>query len=106
MRSATLTLAGTALLTLTVTRADDAHTIDQIGRSFRPGVVTISRGDVLVFSNQDDFIHQIYVKSDAMSFDSNEQPPGENVSVSFPAVGTFAVRCHIHPRMNLTVIVK
>jgi plastocyanin len=106
MRSATLIFAGAIALTISAARADDSHMIVQMSRAFHPGEVTILRGEALVFSNRDDFIHQIYVKSDSMSFDSDEQPPGQNVSVSFPANGTFAVRCRIHPRMNLTVHVK
>lgn len=86
--------------------ADDGHTIVQQGRAFRPGEVTINHGDTLTFANQDEFIHQIYVKSDAMSFDSDEQPPGQSVQLKFPASGTFEVRCHIHPKMLLTVHAK
>ncbi len=86
--------------------ADDAHTIVQSGRAFHPGEVTIAKGESLTFSNRDEFIHQIYIKSDAMSFDSDEQPPGQDVPVKFPAAGTFEVHCHIHPKMALIVHVK
>jgi plastocyanin len=85
--------------------AQDTHTIVQMGRAFHPSETTIVPGETLVFSNHDDFIHQIYVKSNVMSFDSDEQPPGQNVSVTFPVAGTFQVRCHIHPKMSLIVTV-
>lgn len=87
-------------------QAEQTHAIDQRGRAFHPGEITISAGDMLVINNRDDFIHQIYVKSNAMSFDSDEQQPGTNVSVSFPVSGTFEVRCHIHPKMSLVVKVR
>jgi plastocyanin len=86
--------------------ADPARTIVQTGRAFHPGEISIVRGETLTFSNRDDFIHQVYVSSDAMSFDSDEQPPGVNVSVNFPTAGMFEVRCHIHPKMSLTVHVR
>jgi plastocyanin len=86
--------------------ADDGHTIVQAGRAFKPLEVTINHGETLVFSNRDEFIHQIYVKSDAMTFDSDEQPPGQDVPLKFPTAGTFEVHCHIHPKMTLTVHVK
>lgn len=86
--------------------ADAAHTVVQQGRTFHPGDVTLDRGDTLTIRNQDEFIHQIYVKSDAMNFDSDEQPPGQDVLVKFPTAGTFQVRCHIHPKMVLTVHIK
>jgi hypothetical protein len=41
-----------------------------------------------------------------MSFDSDEQPPGQNVTLRFPVTGTFEVRCHIHPKMDLVVHVR
>ena len=41
--------------------AADAHTIVQKGRASRPAEVSINRGESLTFTNNDDFIHQIYV---------------------------------------------
>jgi plastocyanin len=83
--------------------ADAGHTISQKGRAFRPTGVTINRGENLTFTNQDSFIHQIYVDG---LFDSDEKAPGENLNETFPSAGTFAVRCHIHPTMRMTVHVK
>jgi len=80
--------------------------VAQKHRSFSPSVVTIERGDSVEFSNDDEFLHQIYVDSKAMSFDSAEQPPGQTISVVFSQPGTFQVRCHIHPKMLLTVHVR
>ena len=80
--------------------------VAQKHRSFSPGVVTIQRGDSVDFSNDDEFLHQIYVDSKAMNFDSAEQLPGKTISVMFSQSGTFQVRCHIHPKMLLTVHVK
>ena len=80
--------------------------VAQKHRSFSPSVVTIERGDSVEFSNDDEFLHQIYVDSKAMNFDSAEQPPGQTIKVVFSQLGTFQVRCHIHPKMLLTVHVK
>lgn len=75
----------------------------QKGRAFRPGEVTINRGETLTFTNDDSFIHQIYVDG---LFDSEEKAPGENLNETFPRAGTFQVRCHIHPTMHMSVHVK
>ena len=83
--------------------ADPAHTVAQSGRAFHPGEVTINRGEQLTFTNNDDFIHQIYVVG---LFDSDEKAPGENLTESFTQAGTFVVRCHIHPKMKLVVHVR
>jgi plastocyanin len=83
--------------------AADRTTIVQKGRAFRPGDVTINKGDTITFTNDDSFIHQIYVDG---LFDSEERAPGENLNETFPQSGTFQVRCHIHPTMHMTVHVK
>ena len=91
------------LLPAAALAADPGHTVSQKGRAFRPVEVTINRGDALAFTNEDSFIHQIYVDG---LFDSEEKAPGEILSETFPSAGTFQVRCHIHPTMRMTVRVK
>ena len=83
--------------------ADAAHTIVQSGRTFRPAEVTVNRGESLTFTNNDEFIHQIFVIG---LFDSEEKSPGENLTENFTQTGTFEVHCHIHPKMKLIVHVK
>ena len=83
--------------------ADSAHTIVQSGRAFHPAEVTINKGETVTFTNDDSFIHQIYVDG---LFDSSEKAPGENLTETFPGTGTFQVRCHIHPTMRMSVHVK
>ena len=82
---------------------DGSRVISQKGRAFRPGEVTIDRNQSLAFTNEDSFIHQIYVDG---LFDSEEKGPGEVLNETFPRSGTFRVRCHIHPIMRLIVHVK
>src|SRR5215475_10973627 len=92
-------LLGLSLLAPAVALADD-HIIVQQGRAFRPAEITISRGESLTFTNNDEFIHQVYV---AGLFDTDEKAPGQNLTENFPDSGTFEVRCHIHPKMKLVV---
>jgi plastocyanin len=84
----------------------DASTIVQNGRAFHPNEITIAAGTTLDFNNKDEFIHQIYVDSQNFDYDSAEQPPGVVFHITFPDPGTYAIRCHIHPKMLLTVHVK
>ena len=83
--------------------ADSGHTVTQKGRAFHPAEATINHGESLTFTNEDSFIHQIYVDG---LFDSEEKVPRENLTETFPSAGTFQVRCHIHPTMHMTVHVK
>lgn len=90
---------GTGLLAL----AAQSHRIVQQGRAFNVAEIRIAAGDTLAFSNEDDFIHQIYIQSPTLNFDSAEQPPGEIITIRFPVAGAFEVHCHIHPKMLLKV---
>lgn len=81
-------------------------TVSQQGRAFTTQAIQIARGDIIRFFNADNFMHQIYVQSPALRFESDEQAPGETVDVRFPAAGAFEIRCHIHPKMLLKVGVQ
>jgi plastocyanin len=89
-----------------IAMAAQSHRIAQHGRAFAIGEVSIAAGDTLEFSNEDDFIHQIYVQSPELNFDSDEKAPGQLITVKFPVAGHFEVRCHIHPKMLLKVDVS
>ena len=91
------------LLPVPALAAAGDHVVSQKGRAFHPTEVAIARGETLTFTNEDSFIHQIYVDG---LFDSEEKAPGENLNETFPNAGTFQVRCHIHPTMRMTVRVK
>ena len=91
------------LLPASAMAAAGGHVIVQKGRAFRPAEITIGRNEPLTFTNEDSFIHQIYVVG---LFDSEEKGPGENLNETFPQAGAFQVRCHIHPTMRMTVHVR
>ncbi len=86
--------------------AAEIQQIVQKGRAFSPSSIEIGVGDTLRFSNEDEFLHQIYVKSPTFNFESAEQPPGQTVDLRFPVAGNFVVQCEIHPKMHLDVTVK
>ena len=86
--------------------AATVHTVSQKGRAFSQNQITITRGESIAFTNEDEFFHQIYVDSKGTTFDSDEQLPGQIIEVNFPRPGIFPVRCHIHPKMLLIVHVE
>jgi len=107
MSRTSLLLASALLATVFASDAyAETHTVVQSGRTFKPGEITINAGESVQFSNQDEFIHQVYVDSDKINYDSAEQQPGELITIPFPKSGDFPVRCHIHPKMLLIVHVK
>jgi plastocyanin len=96
----------TALGTLAVV-AQSQFVISQKGREFRPGTITIKRGDSVQVVNDDlDLRHHAYIDSDNFKYDSGDQEPGSKTSIGFPVAGDFDVLCAIHPKMKLVVHVK
>jgi plastocyanin len=90
-------------LVLAICPAAADAVVTQKSRAFRPTDVTVNRGETVTFTNDDSYIHQIYVEG---LFDSDEKAPGENLNETFPRSGSFQVRCHIHPTMRMTVHVR
>jgi plastocyanin len=91
---------------IAVALAADIHQISQKNRAFSLNSLSLVAGDVVQFSNDDDFIHQIYVQSDVFNVDTAESSPGDVITVPFTVTGTFEVHCHIHPKMRLVVTVQ
>jgi plastocyanin len=83
------------------------HTISQKGREFRPGEISIKRGETLQIVNDDaDLLHHVYIDAPKFSFDSGDQQPGSRTDITFVAPGDFEVLCAIHPKMRLMVHVQ
>src|SRR4051812_43761546 len=80
-----------------------AATVSQKSRSFRPGEISIARGETVTFTNEDSYIHQGYVSG---LFEPEKRARGENLNQPFQNSGTFQVACRIPPPMKLPVRVR
>lgn len=80
-----------------------AAVVSQKDRLFAPADLAIAAGSVVRFTNDDPFLHQIFVSSPTFSLDTDGQSPGQSVDVTFPTAGDFQVLCGIHPKMSLVV---
>ena len=98
-----LTAFTATLLVASVAAVAGVAIVSQKGRAFSVGTLQIARGDVVRFSNDDKFRHQIFVDAASFDYDSAEQDPGTSVEIHFPTAGSFEVRCHIHPKMLLKI---
>lgn len=105
-RSMPIIVLSLVAATATAALAGRTVVVSQQNRAFRVSEAQLSRGDVVRFTNDDTFLHQVFVRSPALDFESAEQEPGQAVEVRFPASGTFEVRCRIHPKMLLRVDVR
>jgi plastocyanin len=93
----------TALLLIPLAASAATVTVIQKDRRFNPTELSIKAGDSITFTNDDEFIHQMYVDG---LFDSDEKKPGQALTQVFSRTGTFEVHCHIHPKMKLVVRVN
>lgn len=99
--------AGSLVAFATLAIAQSQLVISQKGRQFRPGDVTVKRGEAVQIVNDDaDLRHHAYIDSDSLKYDSGDQEPGSKISIAFPVAGDFEVLCAIHPKMKLEVHVK
>lgn len=78
--------------------------VSQQKRSFGVRELRLKAGDEVVFVNDDYYGHNVY--SEGAEFDIGLQDPGESRTVTFETAGEYSVRCRIHPRMRLTVVVE
>jgi plastocyanin len=81
-------------------------TISQKSRMFSSEEVTIRKGGMVTFSNDDTVPHNIMSTSPGNEFNLGSQPPGASTDVTFKQAGEVSVICAIHPRMKMTVKVS
>jgi plastocyanin len=81
-------------------------TVSQHGLTFTKSSVTLTKGDRIVFTNEDDVIHNIHIFGPADDKDLGLQKPGATLSYTFDKAGAFTVRCNIHPSVKMAVTAK
>jgi plastocyanin len=77
--------------------------IHQKGRLFSTDGITVKKGEMLTFLNDDTVPHNIMSASHGNEFNLGSQPPGSSTDVTFKEAGDVTVICAIHPRMKMTV---
>lgn len=82
------------------------HIISQKGKQFNPGEIMIKAGESVTFKNDDDTSHNVFSTGENSKFNLGIQKPGAETKQSFAAAGETIIRCAIHPKMKLKVIVK
>ena len=96
-----------AIATVTnVALAAGSTTVNQADKKFSTTELTINKGDVIVFKNDDPFTHNVFSQSPGIAFELKVQKPGESSEIVFAREGTGEVKCAIHPQMKLKLTVK
>ena len=102
-----LTGLAVAAMLVTAQAATNEIIISQEGKKFVPGQVQAKVGDTLTFiNNEKRKRHNIYTRSDGFRYlKIKKQKPGDKDSVTIKNSGTAVIRCALHPKMKLTVVV-
>ena len=79
------------------------QTITQKGKLFSATEVSIKKGDVLNFLNDDNIVHNVMSTSAGNEFNVGAAKPGVSTPVTFKAAGNVQVICAIHPSMKMAV---
>jgi plastocyanin len=91
---------------VTSSLAGDPVTVGQQGLRFSSAELTVTKGQVVIFVNNDTTSHNIMVVGEGLSINGGLQSPGAEFRVPFSKAGTYAVSCGIHPKMKLAITVK
>ena len=102
-------LTGQALAAMIVTAqaAGKEIVISQKGKKFVPRTVQAKVGDILTFvNNEKRKRHNVYTRSEGFKYlKIKKQKPGDRDSVTLKTAGTAVIKCALHPKMKLTVVV-
>ena len=84
---------------------DEDPLISQRGRRFRPGVLTVEKGETVDFMNDDRVLHNVFSLSSISPFDLGNYKRGTSRSVTFEESGLARVYCNLHSKMVLNILV-
>ena len=89
-------------------QAASTITVGQHGLVFTQTAAALAKGDRIVFTNEDDVIHNIHIFGPGAddSTDLGLQKPGATLTYRFDKAGAYMVRCSIHPSVKMAVTVK
>jgi plastocyanin len=90
-----------AFAALSPTRAA-THAVAVLDGSFSPATLTITAGDTVTWTNEDDSPHTVT----SATFDSGNLDAGATFSFTFTEPGTYAYVCSYHDEMQATIVVE
>jgi plastocyanin len=80
--------------------------VHQSSRIFTPARLTVAKGSIIHFANDEKFVHHAFVDTPQFAADTGDIPPGESRDIVFTRPGTYTISCAIHPQMRMTVEVS
>jgi plastocyanin len=80
--------------------------VSMAGSEYVPVQITAKVGDTLVFNNDDDTNHMVFVPTYGFGVDLGSQKPGEVRKLALKRAGSFEVECVVHREMLTKVTVQ
>lgn len=74
--------------------------------AFDPTQVTVKRGTMVTWKNEDGVPHTVTGEPDGVMIDSGSIAPGDEFAYTFEAPGEYLYHCSIHPDMKGKVVVE
>lgn len=84
--------------------SSQTHTLLQKNRTFKPHVLVVPVGGVVLFPNADPFFHNVFSLFDGRRFDLGLYEAGSTKSVTFSREGVSYIFCNIHPEMSAVIL--
>jgi plastocyanin len=94
----------TQTVSISNVNTSSSHTVTIQGFAFNPDVLTINKGDTVVWVNNDSVEHTVTAQNSA--FDSGPLASGATFTHVFDTSGTYQYSCTIHPTMTGEVVVQ
>ena len=101
--------AGAGLRTTTGDSAPVAaasHSVQMVNFAFAPQVLTVTSGDSVTWTNQDEAPHTVTTTSGPRSISSPMLSKGQSFTYTFVTPGTYSYYCTVHPDMRAEVVVN
>ena len=80
--------------------------IEQKNIAFSAPSMTVDKGSIVNFLNNDSTSHNIMINGAGVALNSGLQQPGVPFKAPMVKPGSYQVTCGIHPKMKMTLVVQ
>lgn len=86
--------------------AATSHSVQIANFAFAPQVLTVTAGDSITWTNQDEAPHTVTTTSAPRAISSPMLSKGQSFTFRFTVPGTYSYYCAVHPDMRAQVVVN
>lgn len=83
-----------------------SHSVQMANFAFAPQVLTVTAGDSITWTNQDEAPHTVTTTSAPRAISSPMLSKGQSFTFTFTVPGTYSYYCAVHPDMRAQVVVN